>query len=234
MTTTIAPVLPATTVDAILDGAVVLEQPAHGQGYRVNADAIVLARFAARAHPHIDHLVDVGAGVGAVALCVNQLATVHAITLIDANPAACELARRNVLRAGAAERTRVMESPVSSIASLAPPAHVVVCNPPYTPPGSGRASPCAAVQSARHGELEPFLQLMRRLLAGAEACACLCYPAAALTSVLQHAQRLQLHAQRMQFVHPSQDRPATIVMFELSAGPPGNLVLETPWMGPLR
>ena len=61
-----APQRESTTRDALLDGRVLLVQPA--KGYRVAIDSILLA--AAIAPPAWQRVLDVGAGTGAVSLCL--------------------------------------------------------------------------------------------------------------------------------------------------------------------
>lgn len=205
-----------TTTDTILDGAVELEQPAHGAGYRFNVDSVHLARFVA---PHVTggHLVDLGAGVGTVALCIAALASPTRLTLVELDPAACVLADRNVRRAGWSERAEVIQADLACWrpAGLCP--QYVVANPPYTREGAGRTAKVARVHRARHGEVRVFMRAAARLMGG-EASFALCYPAHSLVQLLAAAGEFGLGASRVAFVHARAALPARLALVELRAG----------------
>ncbi|MBI5531365.1 MAG: methyltransferase [Deltaproteobacteria bacterium] len=220
-----------TTVDSVLDGAVVLEQPAQGHGYRFNVDAVLLARFAVHGRGAFSHLVDLGAGVGAVAFCAGKLASIKALTLVDDDAAACALARRNADRAGLADHVRVVECDVSRVQSAdIGPADIVVMNPPYTPDRAGRVSPVQARDRSRRGSVVPFVQAAARLLSGSDSRLCACYPARSLVQLLQAIDSAGLHARRGAMVHPSESKPARIALIEASTQS-GEFRLEPPVFG---
>jgi tRNA1(Val) A37 N6-methylase TrmN6 len=217
-----------TTVDAFLEGALVLEQPAPGHGYRVNADSLLLARFAARARP-APTVVDLGAGVGAVALALHTLDAQDALILVEGQPALAELARRNVHRAGLDGNSCVIEDDVAAWSQRAPALDcVVVSNPPYTPPGSGRRGTEPVRDAARHGCVMPFLEASGRILSRGGSAACLCYPASSLVDLLVSAEQHELQAVRLCFVHPAPGLPARIALVELHRTPTSPLVVEPP------
>jgi tRNA1(Val) A37 N6-methylase TrmN6 len=120
--------------DAVLGGRLVLRQPL--KGHRVGHDAILLAA-ASSARPG-DHLVDLGAGVGAAGLAVAHRIEDLAVTLVEIDPALTELARENAARNGLAERVRAVcldaaAAPAAfTLAELASGAtdHVLM-NPPF-------------------------------------------------------------------------------------------------------
>jgi len=116
------------TEDALLGGRVRLLQPA--RGYRVAVDAVLLAA-AVDAAPG-ERILDLGAGVGAVGLCVAaRLAGCHVVG-IELQEALADLAERNANLNGMAGRVRTL---VHDLAKP-PPADLgrfdhVVTNPPY-------------------------------------------------------------------------------------------------------
>src|SRR5882672_4038855 len=63
----------AVTHDSLFTGAIRLDQPAPGHGYRANVDAILLAAFAARTGFPARVVLDLGSGVGTVALALHHL-----------------------------------------------------------------------------------------------------------------------------------------------------------------
>jgi tRNA1(Val) A37 N6-methylase TrmN6 len=217
-----------TTLDAFLEGALLLEQPAPGHGYRVNADSLLLAKFAARARP-APTVIDLGAGVGAVALALHTLDARDEYTLVEAQPALAELARKNIHRAGLDGRAFVIEDDVAAWSQRATTTDcVVVSNPPYTPPGSGRRGEEPVRDAARHGSVSPFLEAMGRILSLGRSAACLCYPASSLVDLLVSAERHGLQAVRLHFVHPAPGLPARIALVELHQTPGSPLVVEPP------
>lgn len=213
-----------TTLDSLLDGKVMLEQPAPGCGYRFNEDSVLVARLAARDRTSIGHLLDLGAGVGAIALCAAKLLPVDKLTLVERDPQACALARANLERAGLGGRARVIETDVAALGALEP-ADLVVMNPPYCAPGAGRPSPVLARDRARRGLLEPFFAAAARSLA-ADGRLFVSMPAQSTVAVLQAAQGCGLHALSAGFVFSGAGRPARIVIVQL-ARTPGDFVVVT-------
>ncbi len=217
-----------TTLDAFLEGALLLEQPAPGHGYRVNADSILLARFAVRAR-RAPTVIDLGAGVGAVALALHTLDPRDELVLVERQPALADLARGNVYRAARDARAQVITEDVAAWSQHAPTCDcVVVANPPYTPPGSGRRGEEPVRDAARHGSVLPFLEAMGKIVSLGRSAACLCYPASSLVDLLVSAEQNGLQAVRLCFVHPGPGLPARIALVELHCPPYGPLVVEPP------
>src|SRR5215831_151055 len=93
-----------TTEDALLGGRVRLLQPE--RGYRVAVDAVLLAAAVeARAGQRV---LDLGAGVGAVGLCLAARAPDCRIVGIELQPALAALAQRNAALNGVDERVRTI------------------------------------------------------------------------------------------------------------------------------
>ena len=118
----------STTEDALLGGRVRLLQPK--RGYRVAVDAVLLAA-ATEAAPD-DSVLDLGAGVGAVGLCLAIRVPGCQVTGIELQPALAALAERNAHDNGLSGRVRTI---VHDIAQPLPagigPFDRVVTNPPY-------------------------------------------------------------------------------------------------------
>ena len=209
-----------TTIDSFIDGSLVLEQPAPGFGYRVSVDSILLAKFAIPFVQHDSTVIDLGSGVGAVALALSTIIGARQLILVESQPLLAGIALRNVRRAGATTHARVVESDIATWAlgantSLQSQHVVVVANPPYTPIGSGRRSAVACVDAAKHGSLTPFFEAASHLLATASDTACMCYPASAIVDFLATAHRYNLQASRLQFVYAHRDSPARIALVTL-------------------
>ena len=94
----------ALTEDALLGGRVRLLQSR--RGYRVAVDAVLLA---AAVHPGPgERVLDLGAGVGAISLCLAKRLADCTIVGIELQPALAQLAQRNATRNGFSERLRTI------------------------------------------------------------------------------------------------------------------------------
>ncbi len=228
------PVLPSTpapatspaTADTLLDGAVKLAQPARGTGYRVNADALLLARFAGEERA-ASVAWDLGAGVGAIALCLLQAGATAAAVLIERNAEAARLAGENLAANGFAALATVRQADVAELTDTGV-ADLVVCNPPYTAPGRGRAGAVPARQDARAGELVPFVAAARRLLAR-RGRACFVYPCSELVTLLAVLRSHGLEPKRLRLVQARAELEARVALVEAKPAKAGGLVVQPPW-----
>lgn len=220
------------TEDALFGGAVALIQPARGYGYRANVDALLLAAFALRPRP-ARLAVDLGAGVGTVALALDHLGGARSLVLIERQPNLVELARANVTRNGLVGRARVehldlAEGIETKLPDVVRAADLVVANPPYVTLARARTCiPQCSRWEARHGELSPFLRAAADALAH-RGRACFVYPAHALLDLMALSRRVGLEPKRLRMVHSTADRPARVALVELTRGKPGGLVIEPP------
>ncbi len=213
-----------TTTDALFGGAVVLRQPR--RGYRVNVDALLLAAFAVETRTY-RLAVDLGAGVGAVALALGFSGSVKRLVLLEREPELVALARGNL-----AANTLLGDAEVHDLdRSGLPPAlrqraELVVCNPPFFPPSSG--TPSSRARTARSGALEPFVRAAYAALSGPRARAAFCYPAGALSELFACADAARLVPKRLRFVHARAELPARLALVELRSAKPGGLRVEAP------
>jgi tRNA1(Val) A37 N6-methylase TrmN6 len=118
----------ALTEDALLGGRVRLLQSR--RGYRVAVDAVLLA---AAVHPGPgERVLDLGTGVGAVALCIAKRVADCTILGVELQPALAQLAQRNAARNGFGDRVHTI---VHDIARPLPAEtglfDQVATNPPY-------------------------------------------------------------------------------------------------------
>ena len=129
-----------TSRDAFLGGALMIEQPV--TGYRAGLDAVLLAA-ACRAQAG-ERVLDAGAGVGVVGLCVARRVAGARVTLFEREPVLAALAEGNAVRNGLEGRVAVavadLTQPLSRLGPMA--AEVgqyqhVLANPPYYADGRG-------------------------------------------------------------------------------------------------
>ena len=128
------------TEDALLGGRVRLLQPR--KGYRVAVDAVLLA--AAVDASKSTRILDLGAGVGAVGLCIASRVAGCQIVGIELQPELAALAERNAALNGVSERVRTI---VHDLARPLPqelgPFDHVATNPPYLAAAVADPSPDA-------------------------------------------------------------------------------------------
>jgi tRNA1(Val) A37 N6-methylase TrmN6 len=120
--------------DAVLGGRLRLRQPR--RAHRVGHDAILLA--AATAAQPGEHVVELGAGVGAAGLALARRVEGVAVTLVEIDPDLTELARDNAARNALAKRVRAVcldvAAPAAAFAKAglaAGSADRVLMNPPF-------------------------------------------------------------------------------------------------------
>ena len=213
----------AVTRDALFGGALPFWQPA--RGYRVNVDSLLLATFAHGQRAR--HVVDLGAGVGAVTLSLAHLGPVARASAVERDPAIAALCEKNFAEHGLDAQVLVADLATGLPRSLRQSADLVLCNPPFFEPGERRPA-SAGRESARAGALAPFLRAARIALGRGGGRVVFVYPARSLERFLHAAEAAALSAKRLRFVHPFLERPARVALVELKAAKPGGLVIEPP------
>lgn len=157
--------------DLWLGGRLSLRQPPRG-AHRAGTDAVLLARLF---EPEPGAVVcDLGAGSGAVGLCLAALAPDCRVVLVEREPALAAMARANALDNGLAGRVTVVEADVLAPASrrreagLVPDlADILVTNPPFFEGTRHRPSPHEGKASAHvfaAGGLEGWIRTCADLL----------------------------------------------------------------------
>ncbi len=134
--------------DYLLGGRVLIKQPK--DGYRVSMDALFLS---AAVQPDADDTVlDIGAGVGATALCLASRVPTCRVVGVELNHDYVRLASENVRLNHLKDRVEILRGTLKS----PPPrlaagsyAHVMT-NPPYFMEGEGRLSPNKGKTDANH------------------------------------------------------------------------------------
>lgn len=215
----------ATTNDSLFGGAIRLRQPA--RGYRVNVDALILAAFAAEGR-QASSAVDLGAGVGSVALALHHLQAALRFALVEREPTLLALAEDNARTAQMNSRAFCCDLNHGLPTDLRQTAELVVCNPPFFDPAQSRLGPQPGKTRARFGELDPFLLAAADALNGARARAVFVYPARELTRLLREAERRKLVAKRLRLVHADTRAAARVALVELRRAKPGGLVVLPP------
>jgi tRNA1Val (adenine37-N6)-methyltransferase len=115
------------TYDHLLNETVSVTQPK--RGYRVGTDAVLLS---AALSANRGRVLDMGAGVGGVSLCLARRLDRVEITAIEIDPVMAALAKLNAANNGFEERLRVLTANITKMPSvMADFFDHVVSNPPY-------------------------------------------------------------------------------------------------------
>lgn len=137
----------AFTDDRLLDGRVLLRQPA--RGFRAGSDAVFLAAAVAARSGEL--VVDIGSAHGPAALCLAWRCPEVTVTGLDRQADLIALAKDNADRNRWSDRVRFVCSDLAHALALGPFDHAMT-NPPYR--RVGNRSPDRAREAARHeGEL---------------------------------------------------------------------------------
>jgi tRNA1(Val) A37 N6-methylase TrmN6 len=217
----------ALTEDALLGGRIRLLQSR--RGYRVAVDAVLLA---AAVHPGPgERVLDLGTGVGSVALCIAKRVPGCTIFGVELQPALAQLAQRNATRNGFGDRIHTI---VHDIAQPLPAElgsfEQVVTNPPYmaaaaADPPPDRSKALATVESS--ADLRRWLEVATGALKP-EGTLTLIHRADRLEEIATHLVRLRWGALTIKRLPP-----APRVLVRARRGPPSvnesaPLVLHNP------
>jgi tRNA1Val (adenine37-N6)-methyltransferase len=214
------------THDALFAGRVVLRQPARGEGYRTNIDALLLGAFASQGR-RSKLAFDLGAGAGAVGLSLLHWGSAERVVFVEVNGVASDASRTNLEANGWVSRGEVVCADVRSLPEPHLGADLVVCNPPYVAPGRGRLPSRPEIARARSGDLAHFARAARRVL-GRRARACFVYPAHELGALWSALSESGLVPKRLRAVHADARSAARVVLIEAHPGKPGGLVVSPP------
>jgi tRNA1Val (adenine37-N6)-methyltransferase len=205
------------TEDLLHAFALKIVQPKNG--YRFSLDPLLLCDFAPG---DSDRLLDLGSGCGIIPLVMARRSANTAIVAVEFQADMAAIAARNAADNGLAERVTVLEADILDLAGHFPANSfdLVMGNPPYRRAGSGKTSPLAGRDLARHessATLADFLSVAKRMVQPGGSI-CFIYHPERLAELLSLALELKLSPARLQLVHGDQTLPARMFMIELFKG----------------
>ena len=213
---------PDLTCDELLRGRIRVWQPR--RGHRVSLDALLLVDFARRGAPR--RILDLGCGAGVVAIALLAFDGEASAVGLELQPELAELARKNVVENGLAERLTIVEGDLRGARELGS-FDAVVSNPPFF---RGRTAPIAGRAVARHEvacTLADVAAAARRHVAPRGA-ALLIYPAERLVEVVSTFDAAGLAPRSLRFVHSVAGEPARRVLVEAAPGWRGGVTVHAP------
>jgi tRNA1Val (adenine37-N6)-methyltransferase len=201
------------------------------QGYRYSLDALLLARFCA-ALKSGGRIIDLGAGCGIISLVLARVNPAASVVAVENNPEMAALIERNIQHNDLVERVSVDGEDVINLRKSYPVStfDLIVSNPPFRPAGSGKISPLAGRDAARHettAELSDFLAVAKYLVKPGGKICFIQHPSR-LTDFIAHARELKLALHRLRMVHDRVAAPATMFLAELAKGSRRGLAVEAP------
>ena len=225
--------------EPLAPGCQVLVTREHG----FSTDTLLLAAFSQPRRG--ERCADLGTGCGTIPLLWRARGEPGPILAVELQPQAAEQARRSVERSGYNGYIQVVEGDVRDYKALLPCQGLdrVACNPPYTLPGAGAASPDPQRRAARQGDcfsLEDLAQAARYSLKH-RGRLCLCLPVRRLAEALALFSRFDLEPKLLRLVQQRRDKAPYLFLLECRrGGRPGGLeaaptlLLEEDTGGPTR
>ena len=217
---------PDEILDEFLDGRLRLIQSA--RGYRFSIDAILLSQFVT-IKPG-DVVVDLGAGCGIISLILLLEKPVGYVIALEIQKQLVDQAVRNAALNGVMDRMGVLLGDLRQVPLCRSIADVVVCNPPYRGPGSGRVNPDFERAIARHeimASLNDILSAANSVLKPKGRVAVI-YPAGRLVDLIVRMRAFDYEPKRMQVVYPSMEEESKLVLVEGVRGGKGGVKVLPP------
>ncbi len=199
-------------------------------GYRFSIDPVLLCAFA-RVEAG-EAAADLGTGSGVIPLLLAVRSAAARIVGVEVQPGLAERARRSAALNGLDDRVEILQADVRGLhGTLVPNSFdVVLANPPYRRPGTGRQAPVGERAAARHelaGGLADFLAAATSLLRGGGRFY-IVYLAERLAELLAGMQRAGLEPKRLRCVHARSGEGARMVLVEGRKGARPGLQVEAP------
>lgn len=206
-----------------------LFQPRHG--YRYSLDALLLARFCAMLKPG-GKLIDLGAGCGIISLVLARINPDASVVAVEKNHDMATLIERNILHNGLVERVSVQAEDIINLRKIHPDSgfDLVVSNPPYRMPHTGRVSPLSGRDAARHETTAGLADFMSaaKYLVKPSGRICIIQLPSRLAEFMALAADLKLSVLRLRMIHNNAGSPATMFMAELAKGRRSSPAVEAP------
>ncbi len=191
------------------------------RGHRYSLDDVLTADEAALARPSARRVLDLGAGIGSVALMLAWRLPEARVEGVEAQEVSFRLGQANVRRNGLEARVTLTHADLRGWRSGAGPFDLITGTPPYFPPGTATPSGDAQRAFARielRGGVEDYLAAARPQLAhGGRVVVCLARCATGRLVAAAEEQGFAVH-RRLAAV-PRLGRPVLFDVWTLAVGP---------------
>jgi tRNA1Val (adenine37-N6)-methyltransferase len=189
-------------------------------GYRFSLDPLLLCDFAATGEE--GRVIDLGAGSGIIPLLLARKWESAKLVGVELQEEMAALAERNVVLNGLSDRVEIIGADILSLRDRFPVSSfdLVTANPPYRNPGSGKISPKAGRDKARHettATLTDFLETAKYLVKPIGTIV-FTYLPLRLAEFCATAAALKLAPLRMRMVHGNARASGRMLLIELAKG----------------
>jgi tRNA1Val (adenine37-N6)-methyltransferase len=200
------------------------------RGYRFSLDPVLLSAFSRVASE--ETVADLGTGAGVIPLLLAVRTDAKKIVGVEIQPELADRARRSVLLNGLQHKIDILEGDLRELQGrlAAQTFDVVVANPPFRRPGTGRQAPDSERAAARHelaGSLVDFVRTAAYLLRDGGRFSVV-FLVERLMELLAGMQGLRLEPKRLRYVHPRVGERANLVLVEGRKGGRAGLLVEPP------
>ncbi|MDP2168142.1 MAG: methyltransferase [Thermodesulfovibrionales bacterium] len=213
-----------TTLDTIRD--IRLYQPK--TGYRFSVDALLLYDFVNL--KRVMSIADLGAGGGVVGLLLAKKYPEARVTLVELQKGLFELAEKNIALNDLGKRVTALKADIRKLPLVIKPASLVVSNPPFRRPLTGRISRQEERAIARH-EIKLKLPELIRAASGLlkhHGRLCLVYLPERLPELIERLRAERLEPKRMRLVHSKKETVAKMLLMEAVKDGNAGLEIEPP------
>lgn len=216
------------TVDDLQAYGLRIIQPRHG--YRFSVDPLLLCAFAAA--EGAGRVIDLGTGCGIIPLVLARQVEGTTFVGVELQESMAAFAERNVTLNGLTDRVTIVRDDVLGLRRrfAVSSFDLVLSNPPYRRQGSGRISPKAGRDHARHestATLADFLAAAKYLVKPTGRI-CFIYHPGRLPELFAEAERQKLAPLRLRLVHGTPGAEARMALVELVKARKGELRVLPP------
>jgi len=215
-----------TTLDGIRDIKVYQNK----EGYRFSVDAVLLSAFVSMRY--VRQIADLGTGSGIIGLLLARKYPAANVSLVELQQSLYRLAVQNIAINGLSGRVSAVLADIRQIGGVLPSMghDLVVSNPPFRKPTTGRLSAGTERSIARH---ELAMQLSDLAAAAAyllkaKGRFCMIYHPGRLAEVFETFRQNRLEPKRLRFVHNDISTEAKMVLIEAVKESRPGLKIEQP------
>jgi tRNA1Val (adenine37-N6)-methyltransferase len=199
------------------------------RGYRFGLETLLLTGFV---QAGVDSMLDLGTGSGIMPLVLTKFGKVAHATGVEIQAALVERAQRSVAYNDLSDKIQVMEADLCKLSDKIKPSQfdLVISNPPYGRPGTGKQNPNSEKALARH-EIRCHLRDVVEAAAYAVKVRGkfnVVVPPLRLTELIKLCEEFDLRPARMRMVHGRKELSAKHCLFEAIRGGRMDLVIESP------
>lgn len=217
-------------METSLDGIRDVKVYQNVNGYRFSVDAVLLYSFVNV--KHAENIADLGTGSGIIGLLLARRYSAAKVLLVELQKSLFALAAKNITLNGLEDRVDVVLSDIKEMKEKALPLSydLVVSNPPFRKPTSGRISVGEEKAVARHELRLTLSELVETAayLLKPRGRFCMIFHPERLLEAIDTLRRNRLEPKRVRFVHNDPGAVSKIVLIEAVKEGRAGIKIEKP------